>query len=188
MVFSLSCLLSSIYQIETLVPETLLILLGKLGVNLTLGVGQLVVLLTFIGSIECIDECSVHTLEVDGLLFLTHLLVNLILCLNSAFSIILRHSQINQFVVSLSLLSVISQRSKVLLQQLISIVVGLCFHNGLQTIAVTGKCGSTGYHHHCHHHYFLHNNFHYWFNVFIHCYSLNSQSFLYSRHFRAVPR
>ena len=125
MVLSLSCFLTGVNQIETLVPKTFLVLLVKLWSNLALGIGQLVVLLTLVGSLQGIDECIVHTLGINGLQFLAHLLVDLILGDNRAFSIILLHSQVDKFVVGLSLLGIVGQRSKILLQQLIGFVVGL---------------------------------------------------------------
>ena len=103
-------ILTCIYQcITRTCPKTLGVLLVKLRRNLSLLVGLLVVVVTLLCSHQRIVSHLCHQLLVDGLLFLTHLLVDLILGYDSVLIVESLVSEVDKLVVSFSLLGIVSE-------------------------------------------------------------------------------
>ena len=137
-------------------PQTLSVLRGKLRSHLTLLVRHLVELVALDTCYESGIGHLVHQFHINGLLFLTHLLVYLILGLDSALSIKVVQGKVNKLVVGLCLLGIVDQLAKRRLQHSCCLGIVLRFQDALQGFAVTCKRGRCGKQHQSRKHDFLH--------------------------------
>ena len=145
--------LSSVHELVSRSrPKTLSILAVEPWLDLTLRIGQLVILIALNTCTDSVIGRLWHSCFINGFLLLAHLLRNLILCLYCALFCKLLHSQINKLVVSLGLLLVVSELRKSSFYKVFCLWIGLCLENRLESITVTCKGCSTCYEHHCHHH------------------------------------
>ena len=106
--------MTDIHQVWTHGPHALGVLLSEAGLHLTLGVGQLVVLVTLDGSLDGVADAIGQSEGVVCLLLaLSHLNSKLVLSDGTRLVRHLGHSQVDEVVISFSFLGIVSQRSEV---------------------------------------------------------------------------
>ena len=115
----LSLSLADVDEVGTNGPDAGGVLLGELGLHPTLGIGQLVIFVTLDGVLNSIADAVSESQGVVSLhLVRTHLGCKLVLGDGTRLVGDLVHSQVNEVVVGLGLLGIVSQLGEVLLEQL----------------------------------------------------------------------
>ena len=131
----LGCCLTRINELNTSTPYTASVVV-KLRSNLTLSVRKLVVLV----ALNSIDQCIVSALRHSSLVYRVVLLHDLIGLLDALLVVELLHSEINELVVSLGLLCIVSHLTQILLNQSLSLGISLSLHDCLESVTIACEC------------------------------------------------